>query len=737
MGKADEFIKRGLIIGLAVTTIGGAALPLNTAYAATNDNAIVSIANSKHKGSTGHITNIDTKEVDWEYKTSQYIITDLEMPLSYVNPWYSKDNPDPAKAVKTYYYLGTVIYNDTDIRETAYNYGSLSDRDKEIYNELSETYNQKLKTSSAYNAKAVIVSEGTRSTAKRSEEFPLIYELITGEKFDWQYWYSNGVGVELESYSDYGKGTIGSGKVSHGVKSNYAKAVAISGYDSEIVKTYKIIKDGEARVYVKGLKQGTTTLTIKTTLNDGKTVTYKTKVTIKAANAPIKYTTEVNPLSYAAYALKKDGGNWLGYLSKNGDFYGSVGGQSSERLQIISHPKLFKEDGISYHKGGDDRGKAYDDSQYMRNFLKNCGAMDMLAAGKSEYEVFNHVTDSIQKESWENTESGNLPQRGNPGHHQTLKGYLEGATDVCEDRAAIATGIAQVLGLNWYCVWYSDTVVEGGHVDAVVVLDGKHYYAYPHVVSEARHINQGPTVTFPEVAMKHKSLADVTLEELMNGKILFDVYDPYEKASLYYKISDKYEAGRFKYGASINDEYDGRDFNPITTGTALIDYTFNLLYQGLGTGYIGDTRLITFRAGENPSWNKDEQNTITFRYSVPYMERAYFTMKKGATKQLNLVNANWSDWTPKTSNSKVATINSTGKITMTGTGTATITLTHKTISGLSIKVLVSTSSIKPATAKEKSGTFYTKDIYAEDSILPDGNTGNIIAGDYMRIQISY
>ena len=65
---------------------------------------------------------------------------------------------------------------------------------------------------------------------------------------------------------------------------------------------------------------------------------------------------------------------------------------------------------------------------------------------------------------------------------------------------------------------------------------------------------------------------------------------------------------------------------------------------------------------------------------------------------------------------------------MKGTGTATITLTHKTIKGLSIKVLVSTSTIKEATAETKAGTFYSNN----DGIYTNG-TYNIIAGDYMRI----
>jgi hypothetical protein len=733
MKRAPVMLKRGAIIALVITIIGGVAAPVNTAYAFNGSRSVLNAGSYRHKGSTGHVTNIDIEEKKWEYNTPQYIITELELPLNYINPWYTDDDdPDPAKNVKTYYYLGTVIYNDTDIKDTAHNYASLSEDEKKIYDELKYYYELKLKTSSVYNAKVNIVSRGTKL---KSDELPLIYELLTGEKFDWLYWYNEGVGIGVENYSDYGKGTIGTGKISHGTKSNYAKAVSITGYDSKIVKTYKVVKNGEARVYVKGKKQGTTTLTIKTTLNDGKTVTYKTKVIIKAENAPIKYRTDVNPLSYAAYTLEKDGGNWLGYVCKDGDFYGQVSGLRSKVFQIYSHPILFKEYGISYSKGGDDRGKLNDDSQYMRDFLKDCGAIEMLAAGKSELEVYLYVTDRIFETSIANIDNDNLPQKGRPGNHQSLQGLIEGAECVCEDNAAIATGIANFLGFNWYCKYFWPGIVSReGHVEAIVVLDGDHYYAGPFGLSGYAYINnQGPTITYPDLKMSHKSIADVKLEELMNRKISFDVYDPYEEAGLYYKISDKYEAGRFRYGATINDKYDWRDAEPITTGTAVIDYNYDLLVQGLGSNFVGDTRLITLRTGENPSWNKDEQNTVTFRYAVPYMERAYFTMKKGSAKQLNLVNSDWSDWTVKSSNSKIATVNSTGKVSMKGKGTATITLTHKTISDLSIKVLVSTGSIDAETAREKAGTFYTRDIYAENGLLPDDHTGSILAGDYMRI----
>lgn len=841
MGKADEFIKRGLIVGLAVTTLGGAVLPINTVYAATNDNAIVSMASSivinaetepaslegidttastkipskliegnddtgaptttldgtpvggmytsiniehannkekylgreiatgydvyevasgsargrwqyyktyidgdgelvvqsenntignyeyytyieakksgvqlgytdtvtgKHVGSTGHITNIDTKEADWEYNAPQYIITDLEMPLSYVNPWYSSgEDKDPAKAVKSYYYLGTVIYNDTTTKSTASGYDSLSDNEKQNYDDIKYYYNQKVKSSSDYNAKAEIVKKGIEFD---STDLPLIYQLLTGEKFDWQYWYNKGFN-DAQNYSSYTLGATGSSKVSHGVKSNYAIAITISGYDSKIVQVYKVIKDGEARVYVKGLKQGTTTLTIKTTLNDGKTVSYKTKVTIKASNAPIKYKTEVSPLSYAAYAMEKDGANYLGYLSKNGDFYGS-----GDTLQTLSHPTYQQADTQMFTTKTARYQRSFpgyvDNSLFMKEFLENCGAFDMLAEGKSEYQVLKHVTDSIHDARVAYYEKTGVVGVQNSGTY--LKSYLTGGPNHCDPNATISAGAADLLGINYF--QYHD---PGIHIETYVILDGKYYMCNAFGFSIRNEFNGSMSVSFPNIKTTHTSLAEVTLAELLSGKLTTKVTGSDEiGAGFFYKIADEYEAGHFKYGANTES---GKG----QTATIPINNSFGVL-----TADLGDIRLLTLRAGDDPSWDKDEQNTITFRYAVPYMERAHFTIKKGSTKQLNLVNANWSDWTPKTSSSKIATINSTGKVTMVGAGTATITLTHKTIKGLSIKVLVSTSSFTASTAKKKAGTFYTEN----DGMYTNG-THNIIAGDYMRI----
>ena len=722
MIKVQEFIKRGIIIGLAIVTIGGAVLPPSNAYAATTTTSVASVVDSKaYVASTGHITSIKDDVRDWEYKAPEHIITELELPLNYVNPWYTNDDDtDPAKNVKNYYYLGTVIYNDTDIRDAAYDYESLSDDEKEIYKELKDIYERKLKSSSAYNAKASIISNGTKL---KSEDLPLIYELLTGEKFDWLYWYNEGIATGVENYFDYGKKPIGSGKISHGVKSNYATKVTVSASKDGIVQTYKVVKNGEARVYVKGVKKGTATLTIKTTLNDGKTVSYKTKVTIKDAASPIKYKTDVNPLSYAAYALKQDGGNWLGYLSKFGEFYskdGSVGGAKITNqtgdvdvVSVYAHPTL--DSSASYFTGGTKyyKKKLADTSSYMKDFLKKAGAFDMLARGESEYKIFRAVQKAIDDAWGNNIDSGKQPQKGKSGHHHTLKGFLEGRVMACEDHAAITAGIAEILEFNYYTQGIKNDILT------VIVLDGKHYTVEATTMSEYEVANNPMTITLPKLTYSYKSLADVPLADLVSGKYILNIKSASGGATsgLFYKVSDKYEAGRFKYGASI------KDANNEMTGTTKINDSFGVLEADKG-----DVRLLTLKAGVDPAWDNKKQNTVTFRYAVPYMERAYFTLKKGSTKQLQLVNSDWSEWTIKTSDSKIATVNSTGKVTMKGTGTATITLTHKTMSGLSIKVMVSTSTIKEATAETKAGTFYSNN----DGIYTNG-TYNIIAGNYMRI----
>lgn len=718
MGKTFELIKRGMIVGLAVTTISGTILPKNIAYADIVDNETASIEDIQHIGSTGHITSIKDDVRDWEYKAPEYIITELELPLNYVNPWYTNDtDADPAKNVKTYYYLGTVIYNDTTTKGTASGYDSLSAAEKQNYDDIKYSYDQKKKNSSAYNAKKEIVKKGIEYD---STDLPLIYQLLTGEKFDWLYWYNEGI-EGAKDYSSYKVSSGSSSKISHGKESNYATKVTVSSSKEGIAQIYKIVKDGEARVYVKGLKKGTTTLTIKTTLNDGKTVSYKTKVTIKDAASPIKYKTDVNPLSYAAYALKQDGGNWLGYLSKFGEFYSKDSSNGGTKItnqagdvdvvSVYAHPTL--DSTASFFTGGKKfyKKKLADTSSYMNDFLKKAGAFDMLARGESEYKIFKAVQKAISDTRSSNIDNDKLPQRNKSAYHYTLKGFLEGRVMACEDHVAITQGICEMLGFNYYTKGIKNDVLT------IVVLDGKQYTAKATTMSEFKEATNPMTLTLPKLTYSYKSLADVPLSDLVSGKYILNIKGTDANgAGLFYKVSDKYEAGRFKYGAEVAPANG-------SSGTTKINDSYGVLEADKG-----DIRLLTLRAGLDPAWDNKEQNTVTFRYAVPYMEKAYFKISKGSTKQLQLVNSDWSEWTIKTSDSKIATVNSTGKVTMKGTGTATITLTHKTMSGLSIKVMVSTSTIKEATAKTKAGTFYSKN----DGMYTNG-TNNIIAGNYMRI----
>lgn len=678
----------------------------------------MSVTQSNHKGTTGHVTSVTTKESDWEYATPQYVITNLSLPLNYTNPWYSKGSADGAKAVKGYYYLGTVIYNDaTSGSSKSSGSGSLSSDEQQNYDDLKSTYTATLKKGKAnglsdskakYNAEAALLSQGIRYG---STQLPLIYEMITGKTFNYQYWYNEGING-IEDYASYKSSKSSSSvKVSQGKENNYAKGVTVTGYDSSIVKVYKDVIKGEARVYVQGLKKGTTTLTVKTTTNDGKSISYKTKVTVGSAGTAIKYQTAVNPLSYAAYAMTKDGANYLGYLDKYGDFYTShyatnnIGQNeqtgNKDYLSVSAHPTYSSDS--SFFTGGTDYYKfnKVDNSQFMKDFLEECGVYDMLAAGKTEYEVFDAVTTAITAKWMQNVDNGNLSEDGGSALHYTLKGKLNGRNMVCSDEVAVVAGICENLGSKWYAQSISNDI------KAIVVLDGKTYYAGSEGVDVA-----GCTVNDTmNISSNYSKLEDISLEDLISGNVVLNVSSSSSdiNAGVFYKVSDTYEAGRFQYGAD--------------TSNVKVDSSYGVLAANQG-----DVRLLTFHAGVNPQWNKDANDTVSFRYTVPYMERAYYTLKKGATQQLNLVNADWSDFSLKTSNSAVVAVSSTGKITMKGSGTATITLTSKKISGLSIKVLVSSSSISASTAKEKAGTFYSKN----DSIY-SGDTTNIIAGNYMRI----
>ena len=165
-----------------------------------------------------------------------------------------------------------------------------------------------------------------------SKALPVIFRLITGDIFDWQYWYNQGID-EATKYETAAGSTAMS---TQGKEVNYAKVVTAKVANTSIAKTYVAVINGEARVYVKGLKAGTTSVTVKTTLNDGKTFSYVTTVTIGSASTPISYTTDVCPTSYAAYSVKTDGAHWLGYLSKYGSFYSTATG--GDKLQTIGHP---------------------------------------------------------------------------------------------------------------------------------------------------------------------------------------------------------------------------------------------------------------------------------------------------------------------------------------------------------------------------------------------------------------
>lgn len=668
----NDFFKKGLIIGLAITM--AFATPVSSlAYAKSNDKAYSELAEGSifnYKGSTGHNTNIGTwNKKDYEMSAPDKIITELTIPLNYTNPWYSKNSNDPAKSVKNYYYLGTVIYNDTTTKSTASGYDSLSDAEKQNYSDIKYSYDQKRKTSSAYNAKAEIVKKGIEFD---STDLPLIYQLLTGEKFDWQYWYNEGI-EGAKDYSSYKSGATTSTKVSQGVRSDYAKAVKISGYDSKIVNPYYSIINGQASIYVKGLVKGTTTLTVKITTNNNETFSYKVKVTVDDEGKPIKYKKSVNPLSYEGYCMGLDGVAWLSYVTENADFYAT----ETDSIIVTANYKIYKDSHC-------------DTSSYMKEYLQNLGAYEMLENGCSEFEVYSMVMKSINKDRISNQDNGKYKGSKGVMPWLSLEAYLENGYDInCSGRSTIMCGVAECLGLNWFNVTSLD------HIEPYIVLDGELYYnnANPLVGVVKLDINVSEHGINNCISSK---INYVEIKELASNK--------YKNKFNYflYKLNDKYTAGNFELGSG--------------------DY-ININNLGLLESGLGDTRILTvisdYDAAEVPFWDKNSECAVTIQYSVPYVQRAvYSKLAKDSTRQLQLVNSDWNDWSVKSSDNSIVTINSTGKLTMKGKGTAIITLSSKSVKGLAIKVVVSTESISNSTSETKAGTFY--------------NGGSVLPGNYMN-----
>ncbi|MDF2537736.1 MAG: hypothetical protein K0S76_757 [Herbinix sp.] len=723
MHKAEEFIKRGLIIGLAVLTLGGIfapAMPATTVYAETitSQMARYSVSDFHFKGNVdGHTTGIEIKnEKDWEYITSDDIITSLSLPMGYANPGYVKGSEDAAKAVNNYYYIGTIIYNDTLSagNNGTYNTSSLSDSSKADCDTLYKLYNDNygeyqdcgysVKDSKEY-AETAMVKQGCKQNMK---DLPLIYAIITGKQFDYKAWVNSGVS-SAKNYSTYKMpSATTTPAVKQGKLSNYATKVSATSSNTGVATTYATIVNGEARVYVKGTARGNSDITVKTTLNDGQTISYKTKVTITTAGSPISYETSVNPLSYAGYCIQKDTANWLGYLSKFGNYYSNsqfIGDSTIynqtgtvDVLSVDPHPSADPNAG--YYNGSVDFYKFNyaDTSEFMYNFLDSKGIFAMAASGQyTQYHVYSTALQAILEQDDYNIDNGLRPEKNEPSDHYTLEGMLNGRNMDCGDEAAIAAGVAKLLGIPYY------TTSISNDVKCMVVLDGKIYNASADIIHENNQRYNTPI----RILSNYNVLNNASLKDLASGKYKLTIKADSSNGNIgaFYKVTDTYEAGRFQYG--------------IDASSIKVDTSYGLLKSG-----IGDTRMITFHSGISPQWQNNINNAITFRYSVPYMEKTFFgSLKLKSTTQLNLVNSDWSDWTIKTSSSKIAAVTTTGKITVTGKGTATITLTHKTIKGLSIKVMVSTSSVSASTAKSKTGTFYTGNdgVYGEGQQVLDGN----------------
>jgi len=687
--KKDELIKRGLIIGLAISTL---IVPLPTTMIAKADTAGIahyelSDGNAyEYSGSTGYNTSISImNKKDYEIAAPDKVINEVNIPMNYINPWYVKGSSDGAKAIKGYYYLGTVIYNDTVTtggKNTGSGYASLSDDEKENYKDLKIYYTDQLTNyKNAGKSTALAKENAEKDLLKKgihfqSKELPLIFELITGDKFNYDYWYEKGIS-DIEQFEGYSSSTSGSStvttKISQGTKSNFALKVMATSGDNKIVQTFSAVVNGEARVYAKGLAKGTTTVTVKVVTNNDEKYSYKIKVVVASEGTPIKYKEGVNPLSYEGYCIGHDGVAWLSYITENGDFFSTT----SDNIMRSSVCNIYKD-------------SHYDKSTYMKDYLQSIGAYELLEAGSSEYDVYCMVMDAINSDRMKSEGEGLYSGDGDLIYWCSLQQYLEDGCGInCSGRSNIMSGVADCLGLNWFNVTSTD------HIEPYIVLDGEIYFNNANplvgVYKLDNSICAGEVSNCVTSEINYVSLSDIANQKYKN-----------KFNSFLYKVQDKYTAGGFAMGSG--------------------DY-IDIDELGLLQNELGDNRVITvitdYDASESPFWNNNSNYAVSLQYSVPYVQKAYFSkISKGSTKQIQLVNSEWNDWVVKSGNSSIVTVSAVGKFTMKGTGTAMITLSSKSIKGLAIKVIVSTEKLNSSTTASKTGTYYNGD--------------TVLAGDYVR-----
>lgn len=682
--RENEFFKRGLIVGLAVSTLMVTVPPAVEVQAETKGNAYYELSSRSvysYKGTTGHKTNISImNKEDYEILAPDKVITDITVPINYVNPWYSKGSSDGAKAVKNYYYLGTVMYNDTKVSSSSASggYNSLSEEEQQNYDDLKDTYKAKLNRNkqegqsaslAKANAEAALLEQGIRYGSK---DLPLIFELITGDKFDYQHWYNEGING-IEDYAHYKSNGTSASSIKQGKISDYAKSIKVSDYDTKIAQPYAVVVNGEARLYVKALKVGSTTMVVNVTTNNNEKFSYRVKISASNEGTSVKYKEEVNPLSYEGYCINSDSISWLSYVTTNGDFFKT----KSDSIIKTSGSKVYKDN-------------HYDKSEYLKEYLQNIGAYEKLENGSSEFEVYSMVMDAINNDRFKYEDDGRYSGNSKVISWCSLEQYLEGGCEIdCSGHSNIMCGIAECLGLNWFNVTSTD------HIEPYIVLDGEIYFNNASFLFDVVKVDN--SICAGEVSNSNSSVINyTTLNEIANQKYKnkFNTF--------LYKLNDKYTAGGFKMG---HGEYIDID-------------ELELLRKDMG-----DTRLITvisdYDASESPFWDKDSNYAVTLQYSVPYVQKAYFSkISKGSTKQIQLVNSEWSDWVVKSGNSSIMTVSSDGKFTMKGTGTAMITLSSKSIKGLAIKVIVSTEKLNSSATASKVGTYYNGD--------------TVLAGDYVR-----
>ncbi len=404
----------------------------------------------------------------------------------------------------------------------------------------------------------------------------------------------------------------------------YVKSLSVKESKKWIVKVYKTCAGGSDNVYVKPLKKGTTVLTIKAKLSDGRTVSYKTKVTITDKTGTIKYTTQENPACT----------------------YGALIAEHGEEVKI----KTNYEDGYRYEMIDGKRMRTGDLTILKPSNSKNIpysigyysGAYELLDNGGSEQEAYDLMIDFIY--SYAETL---LDQKTIDKYSKSDSYILKFIADEDEEvPSEIVKEIAKILGIKnfakldgTYDKYGLKSKIKGVKDEYFIYLDGQYRMLEQDSFELDTKRNGNPTIKKVKSSLGDK----VTALDIVTGDLKYTV---------------KSENGGYLYisntGGSIVSIVDTVKVEP-GTHTFKATELFGEVWAGgtgIRNGFVDISHYTVWFVDntENPMsgmHNKELEieDVSKTQAQMVYLEKCDFNyVAKGDKLQLNLINSDISDW---------------------------------------------------------------------------------------------